>query len=112
MVDAIGVEQRSPTLDAVDLVAFSEQKFGEVGTVLAGDAGNEGFFHLWQVLGLQTTRPRLSIVDGTRTSHHAAWLRKRADHLATGVHERAGKHYQRGLIKAMDVPRYEGAPGG
>ena len=40
VVDAVGVEQRRAALDAVDLVAFAEQKLGEVGAVLAGDAGD------------------------------------------------------------------------
>jgi hypothetical protein len=29
----------------VDLVAFIEQQFRQIGTVLAGDAGDERFFH-------------------------------------------------------------------
>ena len=45
MVDAVGVEQRAAALDTVDFVAFLQQEFGEIATVLAGDAGDEGFFH-------------------------------------------------------------------
>ena len=46
VVDAIGVEQRRAALDAVHLVAFVEQKFREVGAVLAGNAGDQRcFFH-------------------------------------------------------------------
>jgi len=44
VVDAVGVEEGSAALDAVDFVALAEQKFGEVGAVLAGYAGDEGFF--------------------------------------------------------------------
>src|SRR6185503_3969882 len=45
-VDALGVEARGAALDAVHLVALPEQEFGEVGAVLAGDAGRQcGFFH-------------------------------------------------------------------
>ncbi len=40
MVDAFGIEKRGASLDAMHLVAFGEQQFGEVGAVLAGDAGN------------------------------------------------------------------------
>jgi hypothetical protein len=29
----------------VNLVALSEKKIGEIGTVLAGDPSDEGFFH-------------------------------------------------------------------
>jgi hypothetical protein len=36
----------------VDFVAFFEKKLGQVGTVLAGDAG-EGFFHLSRFLSGQ-----------------------------------------------------------
>ena len=43
VVDAGGVEERGAALDAVDLVAFGEEEFGEVGSVLAGDSGDEGF---------------------------------------------------------------------
>jgi len=35
VVDAVGVEERSAALDAVDFVALVQQKFGEVGAVLA-----------------------------------------------------------------------------
>ncbi len=45
VVDAAGVEGGGAADDPVDLVAFGEQQLGEVGTVLAGDAGDEGFFH-------------------------------------------------------------------
>ncbi|MNR49913.1 hypothetical protein D3C85_1693600 [compost metagenome] len=38
MVDALSVERRSTTLDAVDFVALLQQELCEVGTVLTGDA--------------------------------------------------------------------------
>ena len=31
---------------AVDIVAFLEEKFGEIGAVLAGDTGDECCFHI------------------------------------------------------------------
>jgi hypothetical protein len=34
----------------VDFIALAQQEFGEVGAVLAGDAGDEGFFHYNQSL--------------------------------------------------------------
>jgi hypothetical protein len=37
----------------VDFVAFLEKKLGKIGTVLAGDAGDEGFFHLSRFLSGQ-----------------------------------------------------------
>jgi hypothetical protein len=43
MVNAFGVNQRGSALDAVDLVTLAQQVFGQVGTVLTGDAGNQGF---------------------------------------------------------------------
>ena len=46
VVDALGVEGRGAALDAVDLVALGEQELGEVGAVLAGDAGDQSLFHL------------------------------------------------------------------
>ena len=45
MVDAAPVEGRGPPHHPVDLIAFVEQKLREVGAVLAGDAGDQGFFH-------------------------------------------------------------------
>ena len=46
MVDPVGVEQGRAAFDAVDGVAFLEQEFGEIGTILAGDAGDQcGFAH-------------------------------------------------------------------
>src|SRR5581483_5364655 len=44
IVDAIGVEQGRPALDPVDLIALADEEFREIGAVLAGDAGDEGFF--------------------------------------------------------------------
>ena len=44
VVDALGVERAGAALDAVDDVAFFQQKFGQVGAVLPGDAGDEGDF--------------------------------------------------------------------
>jgi hypothetical protein len=40
VVDAVGVEQRGAPLDAVHLVALVEQELGQIGAVLAGDAGD------------------------------------------------------------------------
>jgi hypothetical protein len=45
VVDAVGVEGGCPAFDAVDFIAFFQQEFGEVGAVLAGDAGDQCFFH-------------------------------------------------------------------
>ena len=46
MIDTVGIEQRTAALDAVHVVALVEQEFGEIGAVLAGDAGDEcDFIH-------------------------------------------------------------------
>ena len=45
VVDALGVEVRRPPHDTVDLIAFLKKQFCKVGAVLAGDAGDERFFH-------------------------------------------------------------------
>jgi hypothetical protein len=42
MIDPLGVEGGGAALDAVDLIALLQQEFSQVGTVLAGDAGDEG----------------------------------------------------------------------
>jgi hypothetical protein len=42
VVDSIRVEQRGTSFDAVNLVAFSEKKLGEVRSVLAGNSCNQG----------------------------------------------------------------------
>jgi len=44
VVDALRVEARGAALDAVHLVALGEQELGEVGAILAGDAGDERDF--------------------------------------------------------------------
>ena len=46
VVDAVRVELGSAAFDAVDFVALAEQELGEVGAVLARDAGDECFFGL------------------------------------------------------------------
>jgi len=35
VVDAIGVEQRGATLDAVNQISLAKQKLGEISTILA-----------------------------------------------------------------------------
>jgi hypothetical protein len=45
VVDAVGVEAGRAADESVDLVAAVEQLLGEVGTVLAGDAGDKGAGH-------------------------------------------------------------------
>ena len=44
-IDPLGVERRGAAHDAVDLVALGEQLLGQVGAVLAGDAGDQSPFH-------------------------------------------------------------------
>ena len=41
VIDARGVERGRPPLDAMDGIAEAEQIFGEIGAILAGDAGNQ-----------------------------------------------------------------------
>jgi hypothetical protein len=43
MIDPRGVERGRAPLDAVNSVAEAEQIFGEVGTVLTGDAGYQRY---------------------------------------------------------------------
>jgi len=45
VIDALRVEGAAATDHAVNLVAFFKELFSKVGSVLAGDAGDEGFFH-------------------------------------------------------------------
>ena len=40
MIDAVGVEQGRPPLQAMDDVAFFQQQLGEIGAVLTGHAGD------------------------------------------------------------------------
>ena len=44
-VDAVGVEGAGAADDAVDLEALLQQEFRQIGAVLAGDAGDQGFLH-------------------------------------------------------------------
>jgi hypothetical protein len=44
VVDAVGIEQGGPALDAMHLVALVEQELGEIGAVLSRDAGDQGDF--------------------------------------------------------------------
>ena len=44
MVDALGVELRRAAFDAVDFIAFFQQKFCQIRTVLACNAGDKGDF--------------------------------------------------------------------
>jgi hypothetical protein len=44
VVDPVGIEQARPADDAVDLVAFAQQEFGQIRTVLPGDPGDQRLF--------------------------------------------------------------------
>ena len=41
VINALGVELRGAALEAVDGVALVQQEFGQIGAVLAGDAGDK-----------------------------------------------------------------------
>lgn len=45
MIDALGVEEGRAPLDAVHFIAFVQQQFGQIGSVLTGDTGDDRFFH-------------------------------------------------------------------
>ena len=45
VVDAIRVERARAADDAMDLVTFSEQEIGEIGSILPCDAGDQCFVH-------------------------------------------------------------------
>jgi hypothetical protein len=42
MIDALGIEGRRTALHAMDDVSLGQKKFGEVGAILPGHAGDEG----------------------------------------------------------------------
>jgi hypothetical protein len=44
MINAVRIEEGGSALDAVDLVSLLQKKFGQIGAVLAGDAGNQCSF--------------------------------------------------------------------
>src|SRR6185436_16401454 len=64
VVDALGVEERGAPLDAMDDVTLLQQKLGEIGAVLAGDAGDQGDFRL-----LHGGRIRIVSADSTAHFH-------------------------------------------
>ena len=45
MVDTDGVEGAGATDDSVHFISFFQKEFAQVGAVLAGDPGDQGFFH-------------------------------------------------------------------
>lgn len=45
VIDPLCIERGRSTDDAVNLVSFSQEKLGQVGTILTGDASNQCFFH-------------------------------------------------------------------
>ncbi|OIR10288.1 hypothetical protein GALL_76000 [mine drainage metagenome] len=49
VIDASGIEQGAAALDTMHLITLVQQQFGEVGSVLSGDASNQcdffGFAH-------------------------------------------------------------------
>jgi len=45
VIDTAGIEGRGATDNTVDFVTFGEEQLGEIGTVLSGDASDQGFLH-------------------------------------------------------------------
>jgi len=45
MIDAVRIEGAGPTDQPVDLITLGEEEFGQIRSVLAGYAGDEGLFH-------------------------------------------------------------------
>jgi hypothetical protein len=41
VIDAVGIEERTPALEAMDFVTLGQEELGEVGAVLAGDSGDK-----------------------------------------------------------------------
>jgi hypothetical protein len=70
MIHPGGIERRRPTLDTVDFVAFAKEEFSQVGTILAGNTGNQSFFHislpLWK-------RFQFSVSPGARLQKKAGF---------------------------------------
>src|ERR1019366_8105606 len=57
MIDTLCVKAGRAPFEAVDFVAFLEEEFGEIGAILAGDAGDERAFHrLHLTLGEEAAR--------------------------------------------------------
>jgi hypothetical protein len=45
VIDPGGIEETGPALDAMDGIAFLEEKLSKVGTILSSDSCNEGSLH-------------------------------------------------------------------
>jgi hypothetical protein len=61
MVDSSRVKTGRPALDTVNLVAFLEEKFRQIGAVLSSYAGDESSFHC-------------AIYSNKFLSHFALWI--------------------------------------
>ena len=69
VVDAAGVEGAGAADDAVDFVAFGEQELGQIGAVLAGDAGDRvrGSQDCLSYQAMVSARPCEGVAAGSRT---------------------------------------------
>lgn len=47
MVDAVRIKERGPPFQAMDLVAFFQKKFRQIGAVLPCHPGNQCFFFIF-----------------------------------------------------------------
>ena len=54
VIDPLGVEQRGTAFDAMDLIALFQQEFGQIGSVLAGDTGDESLACHGNYLGVES----------------------------------------------------------
>src|SRR5260370_16086451 len=66
MLDALGVERRGPALNAVNFVAVFQQKLGQIGAILPGDARDQCDF-LLRFSSLPFRMHPLAVGTGFRT---------------------------------------------
>ena len=79
MIDARSVERAGAANDPVDFVALLQQQIGQITTVLAGDAGDECFFHV-QRLALARIGERRKQLQAPKLRCYSSTLLRRRHH--------------------------------
>ena len=67
MIDAVCIEQRGTSFEAVDLIAFFQKELGKVGSVLSGYACDDRFFHVQAPLNADDSKAKLVIHFSLKT---------------------------------------------
>src|SRR5271165_3247377 len=105
MVDALGIEQRGASFDAMNGVALTQQELGQIGSVLAGDTGDQCTLRQFASPALNGLYESISTTAAARYCHRIAISRQpKRKRPRFGSRRRVVAGGLRGLTPSPSIP--------